>query len=40
MQIVALLFVIPAIFLLHSTKTIGLVRSTYILRNWIPRPPH
>jgi hypothetical protein len=39
-QIVALLFVIPAIFLLHSVKTVGLVRSTYMLRNWIPRPPH
>jgi hypothetical protein len=40
MQIVALLFVIPAIYVVHSVKTVGLVRSTYLLRNWIPRPPH
>ena len=30
---------IPAVFLLHSAKTVGLVRRTYLLRKWIPRRP-
>jgi hypothetical protein len=40
LRAVVLVVGIPAVFLLHSVKTVGLVRSTYMLRNWIPRPPH
>lgn len=39
LRAVVLVVGIPAVFLLHSAKTVGLVQSTYLLRNWIMRRP-
>lgn len=37
LQAVVLLVGIPAVFLLHSAKTVGLVRDSLLQRNWVAR---
>jgi hypothetical protein len=40
LQIVVLILGVPAVFLLHAAKTVGLVRSSLLQRKWISRPAY
>ena len=40
LQIIVLVLGIPAVFLLHAVKTVGLVRSSLLQRKWISRPAY
>jgi hypothetical protein len=40
LRIVVLILGVPAVFLLHSAKTVGLVRSSLLQRKWVSRPAY
>lgn len=40
MQTIVLILGIPAVFLLHSAKTVGLVRASLLQRKWVSRPAY
>jgi phosphate/sulfate permease len=40
LQIVSLIFLLPIVFIFHSVKTIGLVRASFLQRNWMSRPAY
>jgi len=40
LQPVALLFAVIAFFLVHSIRTMTLVKDSFLRRHWTPRPPN